>query len=249
MDNEKMLLQKRFEELSGRSYNKGIWVYSDFLTTAQQALLMSLHLPCKFELFGGYEGAERRVACFGSEENCGYEAYPPIVCLKIEPLSQKFADALTHRDFLGSIMGLGVKREVLGDIIVYENCGYVFCLDGISQYICESLESVRRTTVKCAVTDAPPAQTSALPDEEEFIIASPRLDAVIASVYNFSRNVAKEAVEKGLVSVNSVLSQNPAAQLNEHDRVSVRGSGRFIFEGIRRETKKGRLWAAVRVYK
>ncbi len=249
MDNETKLLQKRFEELAGRSYNKGIWVYSDFLTTAQQALLMSLRLTGKFELNGGFEGAERRLACFGSEEACGYEAYPPIVCVKIEPLSQKFADALTHRDFLGSLMALGVKREVLGDIIIFENCGYVFCLESISAYICESLESVRHTSVKCTLADSPPAKADELPDEEEFIIASPRLDAVVASVYNLSRNAAKEAVEKGMVSINSVLSQNPAAQLSEHDRVSVRGSGRFIFEGIRRETKKGRLWAAVRVYK
>ncbi len=249
MTAEQNLLLRRFEELDMRSRTKGIWVYSDFLTTAEQAALLAMRpSPC-VSLWGGYEGAERRIACFGSEADCGYEAYPPLACIKIEPLSQKFANELSHRDFLGSVMALGIKREILGDIIICENCGYLFCLESIAEYICNSLASVRKTSVKCSLVEAPPVESVALPDEEEFIIASERLDAVVASVYKLSRSAAKEAVEKGLVSINSILCQNPSAQLAEHSTVSVRGSGRFIFEGIRRETKKGRLWAAIRVYR
>ena len=249
MNESEQLLKKRFEELSTRSYSKGIWVYSDFLTVAEQSTLLKMRLPVPVTLDGGFEGAERRIACFGSEENCGYEAYPPYVCIKIEPVNQKFADELSHRDFFGSIMALGIKREVLGDIIVFENCGYLFCLESIAEYICENLVSVRRTSVKCTAVSSPPVESVALPDEEEFVIASARVDAVAAAVYKLSRSLAKELTEKGLVSINSVVTQNADTPLEPHDTVSVRGYGRFIFEGEKRQTKKGRLRAGIRVYK
>ena len=249
MFDDELLLKKRFEELASRSRNKGIWVFSDFLTTAQQSVLVSMRLPNSFELQGGYDGAERRVACFGSEEDCGYECTPDFVCIKIEPVAQKFADELTHRDFFGSVMALGLKREVLGDIIVYGNCGYLFCKEEISGYICENLTSVKRTTVSCTEVVSPPVESVALPEISEVIIASERLDALVSAVYNLSRSTAKELIEQGKVSVNSVATLRGDYLLEEHDTVSVRGSGRFIFEGILRKTKKDRLRAAVRVYK
>ncbi len=248
MTDEERLLAKRFEELSSRGYNKGIWVYSDFLNTAQQALLQSLKLGA-VSFYGGYDGAERRVACFGSEELCGYEACPECVWLEIKPVARKFADELSHRDFFGSVMALGLKREVLGDIIVYDNCGYLYCMESVSGYIKENLIQVKHTTVECTVVDAPPVESVALPEAEDFVIASERLDAIIASVYNLSRSICKELVEQGKVSVNSILTENSSRQLEPHDTVSVRGKGRFIYDGIIRETKKGKLRASVRVYK
>ena len=217
MTDEEKRLARRFEELSARSYNKGIWVYSDFLTTAQQAMLQSMKLGA-VTFFGGYDGAERRVACFGS-------------------------------DFFGSVMALGLKREVLGDIIVYDNCAYLYCMESVSGYVAENLTQVKHTTVACRVVEAPPVESVALPEEEEFVIASERLDAAIASVYNMSRSVCKDIVEQGKVSVNSILVTNPSRTLEEHDTVSVRGKGRFIFEGICRETRKGKLRALIRVYR
>lgn len=249
MTDDTQLLKNRLEELARRSRNKGIWVYSDFLTTAEQSVLFSMRLPYPFFLDGGYAGAERRVACFGSEEDCGYEAVPDFVCIKIEPVAQKFADGLTHRDFFGSVMALGLRREVLGDIIVYENCGYLFCKEEISGYICENLTSVKRTTVTCSEVSSPPETSVAPPDISEIVVASQRLDALICGVYGFSRSNAKELIEQGRVSVNSVAVFRADTTLGEHDTVSVRGSGRFIFEGILRHTKKDRLRAAVRIYK
>lgn len=245
---ENQLLKNRFEELYSRSFNRNIWVYSSFLTVAEQALLSSMKLGA-VEFFGGYSGAERRIACFGSEEMCGYEAFPPIDCVKIEPVQMKFADELSHRDFFGSVMALGIKREVLGDIIVHGNCGYLFCENSITDYIIENLNQVRRTTVKCAVVEAPPTESVALPEIEEFVVASERLDCLIASVYNISRSLSKGLVEQGRVSVNSLLNENPAAALAAGFVVSVRGKGRFIYEGIARETKKGKIRARVRVFK
>ena len=248
MTDEEKRLAGRFEELSSRSFNKGIWVYSDFLTTAQQAMLESMKLGA-VTFWGGYDGAERRIACFGSEDMCGYEPCPECVWLAIEPVSKKFADELTHRDFFGSVMALGLKREVLGDIIVYDNCAYLYCMENVSGYIAENLAQVKHTTVACRETEAPPVESVALPEAEEFVVASERLDAVISCVYNISRSVCKGIVEQGKVSVNSILAVNPSRMLEEHDTVSVRGKGRFIYEGIERETRKGKLRALIRVYR
>lgn len=242
-------LRRRFDELSSRAFSRGIWVYSDFLSPAQQSELLCMRLPSPILLEGGYSGAERRMACFGSEEICGCEAFPPFVCIKIQPTSQKFADALTHRDFLGSVMALGVKREMLGDIIVHGNCGYLFCCESVSGYITDSLEQVRHTTVKCTQVEAPPVDSVELPECEEIVISSERSDAVTAEVYSLSRSESKLLAEQGRISINSVVTENPSRILKEHDTVSVRGMGRFIYEGIIRQTKKGKYRANVRIYK
>lgn len=245
---EELQLKKRFEELYNRSYNNGCYTYTDFLTLAQQDILVKSLPKNGYSFWGGYENAERKIACFGSEEICGYADTPPVYCVKIEPLRQKFADALTHRDFLGSLMALGIKREALGDIIVFENTGYLFCLETITPYIVENCVSVRHTSVSCAVVDKPPVESVKLPDESETVTASLRCDAVIAAVYKLSRSESQKLFEQKLVFINSANCLNASQSLNENDLVSVRGKGRFIFCGKVLTTKKGRMRISVRIF-
>lgn len=247
MENE-ALLKNRLNELARRAEGRGQWVFSEFLTPAEQDVLLRLRVPCPFTLFGGLESSERRVACFGSEELCGYVEAPPVVCLKLEPVSQKFADVLTHRDFLGSLMALGIRREVLGDIEISDNVGYLFCLESIAGFICESLTSVRRTTVSVSRSE-PPEKLSAPPPLSELVVASERLDAAVAAVYRLSRAQAQELIAKEQVFLSGRLVSSPSASLEPGTMVSVRHYGRFLYEGIARETKKGRLRVMVRVYK
>jgi len=243
MENDIRQLKKRFEELYDRAETRGYAVYSDFLTLAEQDVLLST--VTSVELIGGYTAAERKIACFGES----YGAEPPCVWLKIEPRQQKFADKLTHRDFLGSLLGLGIKRELLGDIIIYENCGYLYCLESISGFIAYNLTSVKRTSVECKAVDAPPETSTGLPDESVMTVASARLDALVAEVFNLSRSQSAELFAAELVFVNARVARKPAAEPNEGDIISVRGKGRFIYGGALGETKKGRLRVSVRVYK
>ena len=171
----------------------------------EQSELASLNLPCDYATFGGYDGAERAVAAFGN--GCQYAEFP-VKIIKAEPLSQKFADKLSHRDFLGSLMGLGIKRNVLGDIVIKENTGYIFCLDSIADYIVQNLDKVRHTGVKCSVVHELPAGAVAEPEEKEIIVASLRLDVLAAAVYNFSRSGVKELFVQRKVFVNSALCEN-----------------------------------------
>lgn len=246
MENEN-LLKNRFTELSRRSFDRGIWAFSDFLSLAEQDILLSLRLPSPFELVGGYEGAERRIAAFGSEELCGYAEKAPIECVCISPVNDKFADSLTHRDFLGSLMALGIRREVLGDIAIKDNRGYLFCLDTIADYICRNLVGVRHTTVKCEICEVSEIITEK-PPVRELIIASERLDAIVAAVYKLSRSESQELIRDGKVFINGRLTESSSADIPDGAAISVRGCGRFLYEGVERETKKGRLRVSVRIY-
>ena len=240
-------LKMRFAELAERSEKSGAYTETKFLNTAEQSVLQTLRLPVPFAFFGGFDGAERRIAVFGSEESAGYKYEPPIVCIRIAPANARFADELTHRDFLGSLMALGVTREMLGDIIVADNCGYLFCLETISEYVISSLTEVKHTTVRPSLCDAPPASANE-GEERSLTVASERLDALVAAVYRLPREDAKALCEKGLVFVNSRLALKGGAEIPENAIVSVRGRGRFRYMGLDRTTKKGRLRVLVRVW-
>ena len=189
-DAERQQLINRFEELADRADKQGFWTDTEFLTLAEQDTLCSLRLAVPYALHAGYPDGERKVAALGSEELFGCEYPSPIVCVKIAPASQKFADKLTHRDFLGALMGLGVRREVMGDILIADNIGYLFCLESIAPYIIDTLTEVKRTTVRCGLSE-PPTALLQPPPITSVVIASERLDAIISAV----RTVIKHTAE------------------------------------------------------
>ena len=249
MDEDIRQLQKRFEELAARADGRGRYTYTQFLTLAEQDVLrkMERQLAAPVQWMGGYEAAERRLACFGREEDMGYPAQSPICCVNITPASKKFAGDLGHRDFLGSLMGLGIERRLLGDIQIAGGEGFLFCLEEIAPYICDNLIQVARTTVRCEVCQAP-EQLSQPPEPTEVVVASERLDALIAAVWRLSRSDAQGLLEKGMVFIDGRMIESAAHTLKEGDVVSVRHQGRFRYEGALRETKKGRLRVSVRVW-
>ena len=239
MADEIQILKNRFKELSNRSMNRGIYLYSDFLNLYEQTVLHN-EIKNGYTLFGGFEDAERKIACFGDENDLGYPLSPPIVIICIEPLSAKFSDDLTHRDFLGSLIGLGIKRETLGDIIITENKGYLFCIETIAQYIIDNLTKVRRTSVTCSLCEELPQNALPQPKEKLVIVSSLRLDAAIASVYDLSRSKSASLVEGEKVFINGKLTKSTSKNIEIGDTVSVRGYGRFRYTEILGGTKKGR---------
>ena len=236
----------RFTELSERAERTSRYTQTKFLNMAEQSVLLRLRLPCPFALRGGYEGAERRLAYFGSEEQMGYRYEPPIVCIEAAPVSDRFSDELTHRDFLGALMALGIVREVLGDIVVSGNRGYIFCLESVAGFIVENLTEVKRTSIACRVCDTPEFAFEER-KRESLVVASERLDAVIAAVYKLPREKAKQLCEKGLVYINARLCEKAGSTIPDNAAVSVRGFGRFVFLGTEYETKKGRLRVRVEI--
>lgn len=244
MENE-TLLKKRLAELSHRAFERGYTTYSTFLNLQEISILKSLKVDSKYSLFGGYENADRCVAAFSNDEIYSY----PIVCIKIEPLQQKFSDKLTHRDFLGALMNLGIEREMLGDIKILNNEGYLFCLDKISQYIVDNLSSIKHTSVKCKIIDDIPELFNQLPDEEEYIVSSLRIDTVVSAVFKMSRNSASQLINQEKIFINSKTVYKDSVQLKEGDVISVRGYGKFIYSQTVNESRKHKMVVAIRLYR
>lgn len=239
-------IEKRFLELADRAEERFYTTFTDFLNMEEQSILNNARINTPHTLFGGYDMAERCIAGFG--ENSEYAEFP-ISIIKIEPLQQKFADKLSHRDFLGSLMGLGIKRELLGDIVISDNVGYLFCIDSIASYIEQNLDKVKHTSVKCKIVDELPKTAIKEPEEIKINVSSLRLDVVVAGVYNFSRNEVKEHFVARKIYVNSKLTENFSQVVKSGDVVSVRGYGRFVYCDTLGKTKKNRLFISVKVYR
>lgn len=235
--------EKRFNELYSRAYEKSYNVFSDFLNLEEQSVLANTYLPCI--TYGGYDTAERIIAGFGKDIE---KADFPVTWLIISPVIQKFADKLTHRDFLGALMNLGIKREMLGDIIIADNCAYLVCLEKISRYVMDNLSRIKHTNVKVSKTDSLPDNIIKPPKSNELVVSSLRLDVLISAVYKLSRNEASRLFTAGKIFVNSKLIVNTSYQIKEQDIVSVRGFGRFTFSQQLRKTKKDRLVVEVIIY-
>ena len=240
--------QKRFEELAQRANDRGYSVFSDFLGLSEISEISAMRFSVPVTLWGGYENAERCVACFGDREYFADKSDYPIKCILIKPVNPKFADNLSHRDFLGSLMGLGIRREVLGDIIISENKGYLFCLETIADYIIENLTQVRHTTVECELTENIPTNILPQPENLEIIVSSERLDVIVSAIYKMSRSQVLPIFHTEKVFVNGIVKTSPSATLNVGDKVSVRGFGRFIYNGVLRRTKKDRLVISVDIF-
>lgn len=248
-DNDTNMLRNRFEELGRKAASTGRWVYSDFLSPADQSVLLEMGWSVEpYCLWGGWDAAERCIACFGSEDDCYCPKEPPIACIRVYPKMAKFSGRMGHRDFLGSIMGLGIKRETVGDILIRESSAWIFCLEGIAEYIISNLESVGRTTVKCERSDAPDFAVT-VPEAVSIAAASDRVDALCAAVYDLSRTESKEAVSAGLIFVDSRMVSDPSVKVKPGSLVNLRGKGRFLYNGPAGQTRSGRLRASVSIYK
>ncbi|MCI5514344.1 MAG: YlmH/Sll1252 family protein [Oscillospiraceae bacterium] len=243
--NENELTKKRLTELSHRAFERGYTTFSDFLNLEEISLLKSLHTESEYNLYGGYDNADRCVASFGECEEYQY----PISCIKIEPANQKFADELSHRDFLGALMNLGINRSTLGDIIVTNNTGYLFCLNSIKEYILQNLDRIKHTTVRCTESVLPAEIAEKKPEPVELTVSSQRVDIIVAAVFKLSRNTVTQLVNQEKVFINSKIAYKESLTLKSGDIVSVRGKGKFIFDGEIRQTKKNKSVIGIRLYK
>ena len=226
-----------------RQFEQGRYVFSGFLGLQELDefyRFIRQYDGIPWELYGGHPDCERVMLRFGSEESLGYEVEYPIALLKIEPKSRKFADALSHRDFLGALMNLGVERDTLGDIYIEDNVGYVFCVDSMAQYIVEQLDRIKHTVVSVERVEELPPLTAREPEEKLIQVASLRLDLVIAHTYNLSRGAAQNLFVAKKVYVNGRLCENNSRELKPDDLISVRGFGRLWLVREGGLSKKGK---------
>ena len=252
-ERENQLLQKRFEDLAEKSYRQNIYTFTNFLGMSEISCFHEIKSRFKhvgYTMFGEEIECERLLIRFGLEENLGYEEKFPVCLLEITPLMQKFADKLGHRDFLGAIINLGIERSTIGDIFIKDNVGYVFCLNSIAEYIIENLDKIKHTTIKTRIVPMENVECFVKPEFVPSVVttSSERIDGIISKLYNVSRNQSVELFRQGKVFVNGRLCENNSCFLKKDDVITVRGFGKFIYQGVQRETKKGKLSISVLLY-
>ncbi len=242
MNQESQQFQKRILHLEETSWKESRFVFTDFLNEAEYSDVLSLGMPsCGMRSYGGFEGAARVMVRFGDPEIFGYEESFPIAALCITPLSEKFADALTHRDYLGAILNLGIERRVIGDILIDGVTGYVLCKSNLADYLSEHLVRIKHTSVRTTIVSSLPDKLGPVLSMQEIQTSSIRIDCVIAQVCRLSRSKSQELLHSGQVFINGRAVQNAASLLRENDEISVRHYGKFRYIGPVRETRKGNL--------
>ena len=250
MNKEEQLLQKRLIELSDLAFTRGIVTFSDFLNLNELNILHTTPkdmFSARYETYGGYDFSERQMVAF-LPDALYYEYTYPVSLIRITPVNLKFAEDLTHRDYLGALMNLGIERCKLGDIVIDGPGAVLFAKEELAGYIVDELTRVRHTTVQTQI--CPSADFDYTPKYEELkgTVPSVRLDTVLSVAYPLSRSKLTACIEQGKVFVNGKLITSNGYHLKESDRISVRGMGRLTYEGILSSTKKGRYMIAVHKY-
>lgn len=231
-------VMRRLDELATRVSRTGIPTFTMFLSPAEagwaQASANRQRVSVSFG--GGYEDAERVIACFHDDFEAPEEY--PIVALE---LTWPHQSAPGHRDVLGSVMGLGIKRSCVGDIVLQAERGYLFAERQMADHIAQSLLSAGRTRLQIRPMDELPELEPPKGVEKHDTASSLRLDAVVAAGLDLSRGDAAELITAGHVKLRHLPTERTDARVQEGDAISVRGYGRLVVEEVGNPTKKGRL--------
>lgn len=251
LSKEDLFFINHIKDLQNTAKLHSYMTHSDFLSEYEQSLACSVSkgdLLCR--CYGGYEFAERKMVLFYPDTSYDYgDLAIPISVLHIEPLQVKFMEKLTHRDYLGALLNLGIDRGKIGDILVFDAYCDVFCLESIADFIVDELVRIKHTNIKTTIID-----TLTTPDykpnlkEKSGSIHSLRLDVVIAFAYHMSRTKATDLILQEKVLVNHQIQTNTSYQLKENDTISTRGFGKFKFENVIHHTKKERLYVRIWLY-
>lgn len=250
MKNTDELLISRFFDLASQAASQDIYTHTRFLTPLEQSLFLSVKkdLPVSSALYGKTPSAIRKIAVFGSRTELGYEFEDPVRILHIRPKAEKFAEELSHRDYLGSLMALGIERELTGDIIVREKEAWVFVLEGIADFLCESLLQIRHTGVICERTEGDAPELAPRFQVLRINVASERADLLIAAAAGISREEAKKMLGDEKIFVNGRTAGSAGQKLRPGDELVIRGHGKYIYDGISSTSRKGRANITLRKY-
>ena len=246
------LIRTRLTDLDRMAYERGILRCSGFLSYAEQSEYHQMDRSGMFRtsvhfLDGGYEDAERAAAFFLPDYMEREDAAASeIAAIKASAVNDRFADELTHRDYLGALMNLGIERDCIGDILTEGSSSVFFCSMEMADYITENLLRVKHTSVRCSKADRNALNIRQELEELQVNVASERIDAVIAALYRISRQKAAQLIEAEHVFINGIAVTSAGKQMKEGDRISVRGHGKFIYDGVGGSSRKGRLYVSLR---
>ncbi len=242
--NDTQLLLSRLDDRI-EDYYSGKSSFIGFLNESEIAICCGYlkNRYVDFTLYGGYPDSTRAFIFIGTDINI---TEVPIRALHIFATSD---DTLTHRDYLGSLMGLGIKRECIGDILYIDKGQVVvFVRDEISEYIISELKSVRKTSVKVTYYTGDTSKFCYKTEELKFNVSSLRIDNVVSSIACCSRSDAVLLITSDKIFINHLSVRKPSNNVSDGDIISIRGKGKYIYKGISGTTRKGNLIISVLHY-
>ena len=249
MEKEELFLRNKFLDLARNAYFKNIVTYSMFLNLNEQTIFETIQKALqniRHVMFGGYSEAERKIVCFYCDNISEFDM---LEYIKISPINKKFADELTHRDFLGALMNLGIERHMVGDICIVDNTAHIITFKSMSETIISELTTVKHTKVVLEIESADELKSVNRMEYKKINIPSERLDSIIGSIYNISRSKVNLYIDAGKVFINSRQCFSHSSKIKSGDIITVRGLGRAKFLGISALSKKGRLFAETEIFK
>lgn len=232
-----------FLDMRERSLAVKHLVPSGAKTVAEEALMLGGGVRCMFA--GGYEDAERTIVLFLPDYADADEELAEILSV-IRVKSPAMGRKLTHRDYLGSLLSLGIKREMTGDILVRDDGADIIVLSEIRDFLMMNYDKAGRTSLSLEVV---PISELTVPERKCEIVkdtvASLRLDNVASVAFRLSRAKAAEAVRQGLVFVNGVQCEKIDRQIEEGDKLVIRGKGRAFLKEVGGRTRKDRVYIEI----
>ncbi len=245
---DESLLKKRILELRKRAEFSYRTEFTDFLTLSEIDAAKSVLAGSNFMFYGGHADTERQMLCIAPEDAEITPEMFPICGLRILPKHMKFAGDFSHRDVLGSVLGLGLNRDVIGDIFVKEKEAYLLCAERIADFLIEQLVQIRHTNVVCGRASE---EETAFTKEFQSIsrtVSAVRIDSIAAAAFGVSRSSAAAAISGGKVFINGREITSPSASVKEQDVISFRGLGKARLKEIGNLTKKGRISVSLERY-
>ena len=243
----------RIEDMCALAVKRGRPVYSQFLNDREQyeaERILAGRSGIEAVFWGGNDACARKMLRVSEEESYlpGDMSDFPVYSLT---LSFRKADKPGHRDFLGAFMGLGIKRETVGDIFIGEGTAAVFCTKTARDMITDGLGTVGRVGV--SVTDglteeAVSAVRPASFEEITLTVASERADCVVSGITGLSREKTAAFIRSGGFLLNYAECGDVSRNVSEGDILTVRGHGKFSVSGEAGTTKKGRLKLIIKKY-
>ena len=239
---DRMLLAKLWDKIN-TGIRKNIPANTCFLSPREQEMARFLFGSQEgLHFFGGYPQAERKMLVFLPdylEEDCMMDEDSPVICLRAEFFQ---GDSLSHRDFLGALMGAGIGRETVGDICVSTGSCDFFVTAEIAGYVEQSFLGAGRTKVRMKRV---PLSEAHIPEPEvkqiKDTLASLRLDSVISSGFRIGRNLAVQYITGGKAAIDGLPCEKPDKAVAEGMKISVRGLGKIRLTSVNGRTKKDRI--------
>jgi len=242
-------LIKRAEDLRSQCERKSAVTHSLFLTPAEQYMLKTHfrgRADARLVFSGGFPGAERAVAFFLPEWYP--DSDPASECINAVKFTSRFG-APGHRDYLGAAIGVGIKREWLGDIIIKESEAYILCMQSVSDSLVLDMDHVGRFGVQREQISLDLVPSPEIKKKEiTFTAASPRLDTVTGAIFGISRSAAARFIQEGLVSLNYSVCTHTDSAVRPGDVISVRGKGKAVLSEEGGLSRKGRTFYSALLY-